>query len=90
MEVIETCFRLLLLLHSDYLLGHLACHHLRSVKYSGVLHKEGGRKEMHCDTKILPIYILAKVYKRHSKSYVTMETTDLNREAQSPEAPTIF
>lgn len=36
---------------------------------------------MHCNTKILSIYILAKIYKTHSKSYVAMETTDLNREA---------
>lgn len=34
--------------------------------------------------------ILAKIYKTHFKSYVAMETTDLNREAQSPEAPTII
>lgn len=42
---------------------------------------------MHCNTKIWPVYILAKIYKTQSKSYVAMETTDLNREAQSPEAP---
>lgn len=45
---------------------------------------------MHCDTKILPIYILAKIYKTHFKPYVAMETTDLNREAQNSEAPTII
>lgn len=45
---------------------------------------------MHSGTKILPIYILAKIYRTHFKSYVAMETTDLNREAQSPEAPTII
>lgn len=45
---------------------------------------------MHSDTKILPIYILAKIYKTHSKSYVAMETTDLSGEAQSPEAPAII
>lgn len=47
-------------------------------------------KVMHCDTKILPIYILAKIYKTHFKPYVAMETTDLNREAQNSEAPTII
>jgi hypothetical protein len=44
---------------------------------------------MHCDTKILPIYKLLKIYKTHSKSYVTIKTIYLNIEAQNPEAPTI-
>lgn len=45
---------------------------------------------MHCNTKILSIYILAKIYKTHSKAYVAMDTIDLNREARSPEAPTVI
>lgn len=75
--------------HNDYFTGHLACRHLKSVKYSDVLCKEGER-ECTLIQKILPIYILAKIYETHSKSNVAMETTDLNREAQSPEAPAII
>lgn len=44
MKVKETCFRLQLLLPDDYFIGHLACRHLKSVKYSGVLCKEGEKE----------------------------------------------
>lgn len=45
---------------------------------------------MHCNTKILPIYKLLKIYKTHTKSHVlAIKTIYLNTEAQNPEAPTI-
>lgn len=44
---------------------------------------------MHCDTKILPIYKLLKIYKTHYESHVAIKTMYLNIEAQNPEAPTI-
>lgn len=66
----KTCFRLHLLLHNnDYFKGHLACRHsllevVNTVVYFG---KKGG-KIMHCNTKILPIYKLLKIYKTHTES----------------------
>lgn len=45
---------------------------------------------MHCDTKILPIYKLLKIYKTHSEYVLAIKTIYLNIEAKSPEAPTII
>lgn len=45
---------------------------------------------MHCNTKILPIYKLLKIYKTHTKSHVlAIKTIYLIIEAQNPEAPTV-
>lgn len=62
----KTFFRLHLLLHNDYFKGHLACRQsvlevVNTVKYLG---KKGG-KIMYCNTKILPIYKLLKIYKTY-------------------------
>lgn len=63
---------------------------LLEVVYTVVYFGRKGGKIMHCNTKILPIYKLLKIYKTHTKSHVlAIKTIYLNTEAQNPEAPTI-
>lgn len=52
--------------------------------------KKGG-KIIYCNTKILPIYKLLKIYKTQTESHVlVIKTIYLNIEAQNPDAPTII